>query len=91
MNDTTILINYTVKALQLVLLLSMIPIAIATVIGIIISLLQALTQIQEQTLPFAIKLIVISIALLATSQWLGAEMYNFTYSIMENFPCLERF
>ena len=42
----------------------MLPIVVATVIGILVSLIQALTQIQEQTLSFAIKLIAISGTLL---------------------------
>lgn len=91
MNEVPVLLEYTVKALYLVLTVSMIPIVVATVIGLLVSFIQALTQIQEQTLPFAIKLIAISITLLATMQWLGSEIYNFTFSIFENFPWLNRY
>ena len=51
------LLDYAQTCLLLVLRLSLIPILVATVIGILVSLLQALTQIQEQTLGFAVKLI----------------------------------
>ena len=54
------LLDYARTCLVLVLRLSLIPIIVATVIGILVSLLQALTQIQEQTLGFAVKLIAIS-------------------------------
>ena len=54
------ILDYAQMCLILVLKLSLIPIVVATVIGIIVSLLQALTQVQEQTLGFAVKLIAIS-------------------------------
>ena len=47
------LLDYAQTCLLIVLRLSLIPILVATVIGILVSLLQALTQIQEQTLGFA--------------------------------------
>ena len=50
------LLDYAQTCLVLVLRLSLIPIIVATVIGLVVSLLQALTQIQEQTLGFAVKL-----------------------------------
>ena len=42
------LLDYAQTCLIIILKLSLIPIIVATVIGIIVSLLQALTQIQEQ-------------------------------------------
>ncbi len=63
------LLDYARTCLLLVLRLSLIPIIVATVIGILVSLLQALTQIQEQTLGFAVKLIAISLTLLACAKW----------------------
>ena len=70
--------------------LSLIPIVVATVIGILVSLLQALTQVQEQTLGFAVKLIAISITLMAASSWMGGELYLYTQDIFTHFPFLVR-
>jgi type III secretion HrpO family protein len=84
------LLDYAQTCLLLVLKLSLIPIIVATVIGIIVSLLQALTQIQEQTLGFAVKLIAISITLLAASSWMGGQMLIYTQDIFKNFPLLGR-
>ena len=84
------LLDYAQTCLLLVLKLSLIPIIVATVIGIIVSLLQALTQIQEQTLGFAVKLIAISITLLAASSWMGSQMLLYTQDIFKNFPLLGR-
>ena len=84
------LLDYAQTCLLLILKLSLIPIVVATVIGIIVSLLQALTQIQEQTLGFAVKLIAISITLLAASSWMGGQMLLYTQDIFKNFPLLGR-
>ena len=46
-----------------ILLLSMPAIVVASVVGVLFSLFQALTQIQEQTLSFAIKLIAVGVTL----------------------------
>lgn len=89
MNQALIL-DYAQKCLILVLKLSMIPILVATVLGILVSLFQALTQIQEQTLGFAIKLIAISITLMAASSWIGGELFIYTQSIFSHFAAITR-
>ena len=83
-------ISYLYKALYLVLWLSLPPILVAAVVGTLFSLFQALTQIQEQTLSFAIKLISVMATLALTSRWIGGEIYNFTVSVFELFPQLIR-
>ena len=84
--STELILDYTVKAATLILLLSLLPICVATLIGLLVSLFQALTQIQEQTLSFAVKLIAVAVTLLLAANWLGAEMYNYTISIFEAIP-----
>ena len=82
------LLDYAQKCLILMLKLSLIPILVATVIGIIVSLLQALTQIQEQTLGFAVKLIAISLTIMACASWMGGEMLIYTQEIFTRFALL---
>ena len=74
----------------LVLKVSLIPIVVATVIGLLVSLLQALTQIQEQTLGFAVKLVAITITIMAASSWMGGEIMLYTQEIFMNFAFLAR-
>lgn len=74
----------------LVLKVSLIPIVVATVIGLLVSLLQALTQIQEQTLGFAVKLVAITITIMAASSWMGGEIMLYTQEIFKNFAFLAR-
>ncbi|ETO50092.1 type III secretion system protein SsaS [Yersinia pestis 24H] len=45
---------------------------------LVISLVQALTQIQDQTLQFLIKLLAVSATLLMTYHWMGATLLNYT-------------
>ena len=82
------LLNYAQACLILVLKLSLIPIVVATVIGLLVSLLQALTQIQEQTLGFAVKLIAISLTILACASWMGAQLLLYTREIFTRFALL---
>ena len=66
--------------------LSLLPIIVASVVGTLFSLFQALTQIQEQTLSFGIKLIAVMATLALSARWIGGELYNPPASIFEAFP-----
>ena len=71
------LIHLAQKGLQLALILSL-PIICATVlIGLLTAIFQAATQIQDQGLPTALKLIIGMLSLLVFQSWIGAEMKNF--------------
>jgi type III secretion protein S len=86
----TYAIEMTVKSLSLVLWTSLPVILIATVVGVGVSLIQALTQIQDQTLPFGIKLVAVFVGLFFTVRWMGSEIFNFTVIIFENFGTYSR-
>ncbi len=82
------LLDYAQMCLIIILRLSLIPIIVATVVGLLVSLLQALTQIQEQTLGFAVKLIAISLTLLVCASWLGSTLLLYTQDIFSHFALL---
>lgn len=77
------IIQYSAQALLLILILSLPPIIAASLVGTLVSLIQALTQIQEQTLSFTLKLIAVIVTLFITARWLGIELYNFGLAIFE--------
>ena len=77
-------------ALQLILFLSLPILAAATIVGLLISLLQALTSIQEQTLPHVFKLIAIIFMISITANWLGPELMNFAVNTFNDFPEVTR-
>lgn len=82
---TVDLVSYMTQALYLVLWLSLPPIAVAAIVGTLFSLFQALTQIQEQTLSFAIKLIAVFATLMLMARWISGEIYNYTVSVFDLF------
>ena len=71
------LVTYVKQALLLVLWLSLPPVLVASIVGLAIALLQAVTQVQDQTISFGIKLLAAMVAIALTSAWLGAELMNF--------------
>lgn len=66
------------QAMLLVVVLSAPPLLVAVIVGVLISLLQAVMQLQDQTLPFAIKLVAVGIALALTGRWIGIELIQLT-------------
>ncbi|MCZ2804157.1 flagellar biosynthesis protein FliQ [Modestobacter sp. VKM Ac-2983] len=60
----------------------------ALLVGFMISLFQAATQIQEPTLSFVPKMIAVAIALLVTGNWVLAELVSFTDQLFESLPRL---
>ena len=84
--DAPDLVTVLIKAIYLSMLLSMPTIAVAAIVGTLFSLLQALTQIQEQTLSFAVKLIAVGATLFLTADWVGGELLNYTLTVFEAFP-----
>jgi type III secretion protein S len=74
------------QALLLILLLSGPPILISTILGLVVAIFQAATQIQEQTLSFMVKLFAVIVTLLVMGGWLAAQIMQFTNNIFLNFP-----
>ncbi len=62
------------QAMLLVVLLSAPPLVVAVLVGVVISLLQAAMQLQDQTLPFGIKLVAVGVTLALTGRWIGVEL-----------------
>jgi type III secretion HrpO family protein len=79
--DQSTFLDFSSRAMMLTLILSLPAILLATVVGLMISLFQALTQIQEQTLSFAVRLVAITGVLLLLANWIGGELIRYTESI----------
>lgn len=65
------------KAIWLILVLSAWPVIVATLVGLLVAVIQTVTQIQEQTLSFGIKLIAVSICLFQLSGWMAQVIMNY--------------
>ena len=84
----SIAMDYASQALYLVLVISLPPIVIASVIGIVLSLVQAVTQLQEQTLSFGVKLIAVVLALFLLGGWMSGEILRYADEIFTRFYLL---
>lgn len=73
------------QAFYLILMLSMPPILVASIVGVALSLVQAVTQLQEQTLSFGIKLIAVCITMFLTAGWFSQEILRFGKDVFEHF------
>ena len=74
------------QALFLVLVASGPPVIMSLVIGFMVSVFQATTQIQEQTLSFVPKMIAVFAILAATGPWIGATMIRFAQLCLGSIP-----
>ena len=84
MSDT---INFFQQGLWLVIAMSAPPLIVATIFGVAVSLIQAITQIQDQTLPYVVKLIVVAASLAMVGRWFGSEliqMVNLAFAMIPN-------
>ena len=73
------------QGMLLVVVLTAPPLMVAVVVGVLTSLVQALMQIQDQTLPFGIKLVAVGITLTLTGRWIGGELIqliNITFDMV---------
>ena len=78
-------IEYAVRALYLVMILARPPIVVASAVGIVLSLIQAITQLQEQTLTFGVKLLAVGVTLFIMGGWLGGEILRYSADIFNRF------
>jgi type III secretion protein S len=71
-------------------MLSLPPIVVASLAGLMVSLFQAITQLQEQTLSFGIKLVCVVATILLMSGWLGGELMSYSRHIFGEFYLIVR-
>jgi flagellar biosynthetic protein FliQ len=74
------------QALKMVALISAPLLFSALIIGLIVGMFQAATSINEQTLSFIPKLIILVVALFVAGPWMLQLMINFTRRLYENIP-----
>jgi len=79
-------IEFAKQAILLTIYLSMPMLGLGLVAGLVISVFQAVTQIQEMTLTFVPKIIAVFLGLLFAAPWMLEEVTSFTANILENIP-----
>lgn len=79
-------IGFARQSIELTMSVSLPMLGVGLVVGVVISILQAATQIQEMTLTFVPKIIAVFLALLISFPWVMDKMITFTQDIFLNFP-----
>jgi flagellar biosynthesis protein FliQ len=72
------------EGLLLVIILSAPPLLASLIIGLLVGIFQAATQIQDQTVSFVPKLLVVIVVLVALGPLLGAQLLRFTQVIISS-------
>jgi flagellar biosynthetic protein FliQ len=76
------------EGLLLVLLISAPPLLASLAVGLVVGVLQAATQIQDQTLVFVPKLVTVVLVLVALGPLLGAQILRFAQAVLLAIPAL---
>lgn len=71
------------EALMLVIWLSLMPLLVSLVVGLLISFFQALTQIQEQTLTFVPKIIATILTILISAPFMLSQLTTFSQKVFD--------
>ncbi|MCD6490264.1 MAG: flagellar biosynthesis protein FliQ [Thermodesulfobacterium sp.] len=85
MTDTTIL-TLAKEAIKLCILISGPLLITALIVGLIISIFQAVTQIQEMTLTFVPKIVAMMLVFILTLPWALKKLVSFTENLILNIP-----
>jgi flagellar biosynthesis protein FliQ len=74
------------EAIKVTLLVSAPVLIVGLVVGVVISLIQAVTQIQEMTLVFVPKIIAVMVVLVAALPWMINILVTYTHNLINNIP-----
>jgi flagellar biosynthetic protein FliQ len=79
-------ISIATDAMQLAFKLSAPLLVAGLVVGVLISVFQAVTQIQEQSLQFIPKLVVAAVVLLVAGPWMLGELVSWSRALWDTIP-----
>jgi len=74
------------NAVEITLMVSLPMLGLGLIVGLLVSIFQAVTQIQEMTLTFVPKIIAVLIGLLMAFPWMMNKMVDYTRDIIVNIP-----
>lgn len=79
-------IAFARQSIEIALLISLPMLGVGLVVGVVVSIIQAATQIQETTLSFIPKIVSIFLALLISFPWIMDKMITYTRDVFLNIP-----
>jgi flagellar biosynthesis protein FliQ len=83
-----VVINVSMQAMQLAFKVAMPLLLVGLAVGLVISIFQAVTQIQEQTLTFIPKLVAMGVVLVVAGPWMLDQVVSYTHQLYSEIPTL---
>ena len=80
------LVGFARQAIELTLMISLPMLGVGLVVGVLVSIVQAATQLQEMTLTLVPKIISIFIVLIIAFPWIMDKMITYTQNLLLNLP-----
>jgi flagellar biosynthetic protein FliQ len=80
------IVGIMAETIRLTLLISAPVLIVGLVVGLVISIFQAVTQIQEMTLVFVPKIVACMVVLVAALPWMINLLVSFTHNLFVNIP-----
>lgn len=84
--DPQFVIGFGRQAIEITLLLALPMLGLGLAVGLLVSIFQATTQIQEMTLTFVPKILAIMFALIVFSPWMLDKIVGYTRHLIQNMP-----
>ncbi|MFO7600460.1 MAG: flagellar biosynthesis protein FliQ [Candidatus Desulfacyla sp.] len=82
--------GFFIEALKIAMLLAAPMLLAGLIVGLLVSMFQAATQINEMTLVFIPKMLAVGVALLIFFPWMLEVVIDFTQNIFINIPTFAR-
>ena len=77
------LIGISQQTVKIILLLGLPSLLVSMVIGVVISIFQAVTQISDASLSFVPKMIIVSIFIVISLPWIGDKIEGYTLNLWD--------
>ncbi len=84
--DQDVVISLATQAMSLALKISMPLLGVGLIVGVLISIIQAVTSIQEQTLAFIPKVVAMAVVLVVGGPWMLNQLLSYTAELWGSIP-----
>jgi flagellar biosynthesis protein FliQ len=84
--STDLIMGIAAETMKVTLLISAPVLLVGLIVGLVISIFQAVTQVHEMTLAFVPKILAVMLALLFAAPWMIDQLVTFTHNLFTNIP-----
>jgi flagellar biosynthetic protein FliQ len=84
--DQDVVVSLATQAMSLALKISLPLLGVGLIVGVLISIIQAVTSIQEQTLSFIPKVLAMAVVLVVGGPWMLNQLLAYTAELWTSIP-----